>query len=77
MEFTYRMVRRPEVVLDSFCALAQDKVVVSGNGEKGRFTGIFEGTYSVEGELAQIKVSQKPIFVSWSVVDKGLRYLMT
>lgn len=77
MEFKYRIAQRPEAVLNRFCSLARDKVLVCGNGKKGRFTGMFEGSYFVDGDIALIKVSQKPIFLSWASVDKGLRLLMT
>jgi len=76
MEFSYRLQRSPDAVLNKVCALAQDKVVVSGSNAKGQFTGMFEGTYSVDGEQASITIHHKPIFVSWEVVNQGLKYLV-
>jgi hypothetical protein len=76
MEFTYNLRRDPEAILEKVCALAQDKVIVSGNGSNGWFTGAFEGTYRVKGNDASIKITRKPIFVSWSLVNEGLKYLV-
>lgn len=76
MQFNYRLNRRPEAVIDKVCTLAQDRLVVSGNSRRGRFSGVFEGSYSVEGDAASIVINRKPVFVSWSLVDKGLRYLV-
>ena len=76
MEFTYNLTKDPEAILEKVCALAQDRIMVSGNGSKGWFTGAFEGTYSVSGKDASIKITRKPIFVSWSLVNEGLKYLV-
>ncbi len=76
MEFSYRLQRSPDAVLNKVCTLAQDKIVVSGSNYEGQFTGMFKGSYSIDGEQASIVISHKPIFVSWSVVDKGLKYLV-
>ena len=76
MEFTYQLTRKPEAVIGKVCALAQDKLLVSGTEKAGRFSGAFEGTYAVDGTRASIKISRKPLFVSWGLVDQGLRYLI-
>jgi hypothetical protein len=76
MEFNYQLSREPEVIIEKVCALAQDKIMVSGTRSKGWFTGAFEGTYAVNGKDASIKITRKPIFVSWSVVNEGLKYLV-
>lgn len=76
MEFQYRICRKPKLVLEKVCGLAQDKIVLSGNEQQGRFTGLFEGSYRVIGEYASIEITKKPIFVSWSMVNKGLKFLM-
>ncbi len=77
MEFNYRLQRDPEVVINKVCTLAQDKLMVSGSESEGFFTGAFEGTYAVAGEQASIMITRKPMFVSWSLVDKGLKYLVS
>ncbi len=76
MDFNYRLQRSPDAVLNKVCALAQDKIVVSGSTSSGQFTGMFEGSYSVDGERASITIHHKPIFVSWEIVNKGLKYLV-
>ncbi len=76
MEFNYRIWRKPESVINKVCALAQDKIVVSGTNQSGRFTGLFEGRYSVTDDNASITITRKPLFVSWSTVEKGLKYLV-
>jgi hypothetical protein len=75
MEFSVRMRRDPDELLDKVCMLAQDRVVVSGNSRRGRFTGLFDGAYRVDGDQVAIEINRKPIFVSWSLVRRGLQYL--
>jgi hypothetical protein len=76
MEFYFQLGRKPETVLNKVCALAQDKVMVTGDDRHGRFTGLYEGTYTVEDNMAAVVVTQKPVFTSWSVVNEGLKYLV-
>jgi len=76
MQFNVKIRRDPEALLDRVCVLAQDKLVVSGNSRRGRFSGMFDGTYSVEMDNnVSIDIRRKPIFVSWGLVRKGLDYL--
>lgn len=76
MEFKYRIKCKPNDVIDRACALGQDKIMVSGDSNKGWFTGLFEGTYNIDGDEASIVITRKPIFLSWNLVDQGLRYLV-
>jgi hypothetical protein len=76
MEFNYQLQRDPGTVIDKVCELAQDRLVVSGNSRRGTFTGAFDGSYKVEGDRARIVIRRKPIFVTWTLVDKGLKYLV-
>lgn len=75
MEFRLRIKRDPEVLLDQVCMLAQDRVMVSGNSRRGRFSGMFDGSYQVEGNQVSIRIKRKPLFVSWTLVQRGLEYL--
>jgi hypothetical protein len=75
MEFNVRIRRDPEQLLDQVCAVAQDRVVVSGNSRRGRFTGWFDGSYQVEGDQVQLRIQRKPVFVTWSMVQRGLEVL--
>jgi len=75
MEFNVQIRRDPDELLDKVCMLAQDRVVVSGNSRRGRFSGMFDGSYEVEGDQVAIQIQRKPIFVSWSLVRRGLEYL--
>ena len=75
MEFNVQLSRDPIMILDQVCILAKDKVVVSGDARRGRFTGIFDGNYSIDGNRASVHFTKKPIFISWSLVQKGLAYL--
>ena len=77
MVFNYQLRRKPEVVLNKVCTLAQDRLMVSGSDNQGWFTGAFEGTYSVSGESASIVITRKPMFVTWNLVDRGLQYLVS
>ncbi|MFO8072795.1 MAG: hypothetical protein R6V85_13060 [Polyangia bacterium] len=75
MEFNVRIDRNPEELLDQVCAIAQDRVVVSGDTRRGRFTGMFDGNYEVSGDQVAVSIRRKPFFVSWSLVERGLGYL--
>jgi hypothetical protein len=75
MEFNVRIRRDPDQLLDQVCTVAQDRVVVSGNSRRGRFTGWFDGSYEVEGNQVQLRIQRKPLFVTWSMVQKGLEVL--
>lgn len=75
MEFSITIKKNPETILDKVCLLAQDKVLVSGNTQKGKFTGLFNGFYNVNGQEVNVFIEKKPMFVSWSMVQKGLNYL--
>jgi len=75
MEFNLRIRRDPDELLDEVCLLAQDRVVVSGNSRRGRFSGLFDGKYRVDGDQVAIEIDHKPFFVSWSLVRRGLEYL--
>jgi hypothetical protein len=75
MEFNVRIYRDPDELLDKVCMLAQDRVVVSGNCRRGSFSGMFDGSYRVDGDLVSIEIRNKPLFVSWSLVRKGLEFL--
>ena len=75
MSFNVMIRRDPNALLDKVCMLAQDRLVVSGDTRRGRFTGMFDGTYSVDGRSVRIHISRKPMFVPWSMVRKGIDYL--
>lgn len=75
MDFSVQIRRDPEELLDKVCMLAQDRVVVSGNSRRGRFTGMFDGSYQVQGDRVAIHIRRKPIFVSWNLVRRGLEHL--
>ncbi len=75
MNFNVTIRRDPSRLLDRVCMLAQDKVVVSGDTSRGVFTGMFDGSYRVSGDLVSVHIDKKPIFVSWTMVQKGLNYL--
>lgn len=75
MNFNVMIRRDPNALLDRVCMLAQDRLVVSGDTRRGRFTGMFDGTYSVDGSSVSIHISRKPMFVPWSMVRKGIDYL--
>ena len=75
MNFNVTINRDPGSVLETVCMLAQDKVIVSGDTNRGRFSGMFDGQYSVDGRSVSVRIDKKPIFVPWSVVRRGLDYL--
>ena len=72
MNFNVNIRRDPNALLDRVCMLAQDRLVVSGDIRRGRFTGMFDGTYLVDGDRVSIHISRKPMFVPWSTIRKGI-----
>ena len=75
MEFTFNIRREPATLLDKVCVIAKDRLIVSCNEDRGRFCGMFDGHYRVSGTRVEIHVRRKPLFVSWSMVKRGLDYL--
>jgi hypothetical protein len=75
MEFQVKIYRDPAMLLDKVCFLARDRVVISGTVAQGRFSGLFDGDYAVDGKTVRVFVRRKPLFVSWQMVKKGLEYL--
>lgn len=75
MEFDVTIRRDPNALLERVCLLAQDRLVVSGDVRRGYFTGMFDGTYLLDGDRLRVKIQKKPFFVSWALVRQGLGYL--
>jgi len=50
-------------------------MVVSGDTRRGHFTGLFDGTYLLDGNRLRVTIQRKPFFVSWALVKQGLGYL--
>jgi hypothetical protein len=75
MEFDVRIRRDPNALLEKVCMLAQDRVVVSGDTRRGRFTGLFDGTYLLDGDRLRVTIRRKPLFVPWTLVREGIGYL--
>jgi len=75
MEFDVTIRRDPNALLERVCMLAQDKMVVSGDTRRGHFTGLFDGTYLLDGNRLRVTIQRKPFFVSWTLVKQGLGYL--
>ncbi len=47
-------------------------ITVEGDVACGSFTGTAEGRYTVDGDSIHLEVENKPAFVPWSLVEKGL-----
>jgi hypothetical protein len=75
VEFDFIIRRDPETLLRRVCAVAGDRVKVNGTGREGRFQGLFDGHYRVEGDKVRLFIRRKPAFVSWNLVQKGVAYL--
>jgi hypothetical protein len=75
MEFDVTIHRDPNVLLERICMLAQDRVIVSGDTRRGRFSGLFDGSYNLHGNQLRVTIQKKPMFVSWALVKQGLGYL--
>jgi hypothetical protein len=48
-------------------------ISIEGGVEGGIFHGVAEGRYSVEGRTLCLQVEKKPAFVTWGLVEMGLR----
>jgi len=75
MNFSITIQREPEVLLRKVCSLAGDRMIVQGDTRRGRFSGLFDGSYSVDGTRVNLHIRRKPAFVTWSLVRRGLDYL--
>ena len=75
MEFDVTIRRDPNALLEKVCLLAQDRVVVSGDTQRGRFSGWFDGSYQLEGDRLRVSIRKKPMFVTWTLVKQGIGYL--
>ena len=75
MDFNVTINRDPGMLLQKVCMLAQDRVIVSGDVRRGKFSGMFDGHYTVDGRTVSVRIEKKPIFVPWSMVRRGLEYL--
>lgn len=75
MEFDVTIRRDPNELLDKVCLLAQDRVVISGDTRRGRFSGLFDGSYLLDGDRLRVTICRKPLFVPWNLVERGIGYL--
>lgn len=48
-------------------------ITLDGDTEQGTFNGAAAGTYKREGDRVRFEVSKKPFFVTWSMIESGLR----
>ncbi len=48
-------------------------IVIEGDEAAGRFKGTAEGTYTVDGSLLRVEVTNKPGLVPWKLVESALR----
>ena len=48
-------------------------ITLEGDDQQGTFSGTAEGTYRREGDRLRFEVQKKPFFVSWSMIESGMR----
>ena len=48
-------------------------VTVTGTTEKGKFSGLISGSYTVSGNIVTVSITKKPFIISWDEVEKRLR----
>ena len=48
-------------------------ITIHGDTEGGSFSGTASGSYKRDGDHLRFEVEKKPFFVSWKMVESGLR----
>ena len=48
-------------------------ITLDGDSDHGTFSGTAEGAYQRDGDRLRFEVQKKPFFVSWSMVENGMR----
>ncbi len=51
------------------------RIAFTGDEKAGRFQGVAEGTYTVDGGQLTIVVDKKPAFVPWMMIESALKDL--
>jgi hypothetical protein len=51
------------------------RIAFTGDEKAGRFQGVAEGTYAVDGAQLTIVVDKKPAFVPWMMIENALKDL--
>ena len=77
-EKTFEVTIPPDVDPAEGFAMAREKaggvgIALEGTSEQGTFSGTAEGTYRREGDRLRFEVRKKPFFVSWGMVESGLK----
>ncbi len=52
-------------------------IVIEGSDAEGRFRGTAEGSYTVDGDLLRVEITNKPAFVPWGMVESALKKVFT
>lgn len=53
------------------------RIAFTGDEKAGRFQGVAEGTYAVDGSQLTIVVDKKPAFVPWMMIENALKGLFS
>ena len=51
------------------------RIAFTGDEKSGRFQGVAEGSYAVEGGQLTVVVDKKPAFIPWMVIENALKGL--
>lgn len=74
----YEVEMPADVSLEDGLAEAQAKargagISLVGDTGSGVFEGVASGRYQVEGRRLRLEVDKKPVFVTWALVEMGLK----
>jgi len=77
-EKTFEVTIPPDVDPEQGFAMAREKaggvgITLDGDTENGTFSGAAEGVYRRRGDRLRFEVHKKPFFVSWGMVESGLK----
>ena len=64
-----------ELLASAKAAGKSKRIVFSGDETSGRFQGVAEGTYKVEGAALTVVIDKKPAFVPWIMIENALKDL--
>ncbi|MBN2530874.1 MAG: hypothetical protein JXR76_31095 [Deltaproteobacteria bacterium] len=75
MEFKIQLQRDPQQLFQKIRNVSKNKMEIIGDVSGGQFQGMFCGDYKLLGKTASIRIQQKPAYISWKIVQKGIDYL--
>lgn len=63
-----------EIIAEAHATAQRKGVRFKGDTANGRFSGLgLEGHYTIEGNTLSVEVTQKPLLLSWSMIETAVK----